>query len=102
MSTDPDSFGGAIYIGLGDAAIPAVLVVSAALYGPGELITPLGVTLPALGTMVGITAGLAGLLWVTARGRVHAGLPLLNTGAIGGYLLGAVAIGIGPMAALGL
>jgi len=35
-------------------------------------------------------------------GRAHAGLPLLNGGAIGGYLLGALASGIPIAVALGL
>jgi presenilin-like A22 family membrane protease len=36
------------------------------------------------------------------KGRAHAGLPLLNGGAIAGYLVGAVAAGIPVVEALGL
>ena len=36
------------------------------------------------------------------KGRAHAGLPLLNGGAIGGYLLGAVLSGVSLVQALGL
>jgi presenilin-like A22 family membrane protease len=36
------------------------------------------------------------------RGRAHAGLPLLNGGAIAGYLLGALVAGVPLLDALGL
>jgi len=36
------------------------------------------------------------------KGRAHAGLPLLNGGTIGGYVLGATIAGIGLVEALGL
>jgi presenilin-like A22 family membrane protease len=36
------------------------------------------------------------------KGRPHAGLPLLNGGAIAGYLLGAIAAGIALLDAVGL
>jgi presenilin-like A22 family membrane protease len=52
--------------------------------------------------MGGTLVGLSVLLWLVARGRAHAGLPLLNGGAIGGYLLGALASGLTLTEALGL
>jgi presenilin-like A22 family membrane protease len=52
--------------------------------------------------MVGTFAGLFTLLWMVLKGRPHAGLPLLNGGAIGGYLLGALASGVPLLTALGL
>jgi len=52
--------------------------------------------------MVGTMAGLTGLLWLVSKGRAHAGLPLLNGGAIAGYLLGALASGLTLVEALGL
>jgi presenilin-like A22 family membrane protease len=87
----------ALFIGLGDAVIPTVLVASAAFFiesGPG--VTVFGVTapLPALTAIVGTTAGLLILLWMVLKGRAHAGLPLLNGGAIAGYLLGALVSGL--------
>jgi presenilin-like A22 family membrane protease len=36
------------------------------------------------------------------KGKPHAGLPLLNGGAIGGYLLGALWVGIPLAEALGV
>jgi presenilin-like A22 family membrane protease len=96
----------AFFIGLGDAVIPTVMVASAAFFLQG---TPsLGVpglpalTLPALTAMLGTFAGLFTLLWMVLKGRPHAGLPLLNGGAIGGYLLGALASGVPILTALGL
>ncbi|MFW6384757.1 MAG: presenilin family intramembrane aspartyl protease PSH [Halodesulfurarchaeum sp.] len=90
----------AFFIGLGDAVIPTILVASAARFLSAPEI--LGIGLPALGAMVGTLLGLLILLGMVMKGRPHAGLPLLNGGAIGGYLLGALASGIPLLEALGL
>ncbi|UPV73426.1 presenilin family intramembrane aspartyl protease [Halorussus limi] len=91
------------FIGLGDAVMPTVMVASAASFAPPEpLVSGLALNLPALTSMVGTIAGLLVLLWMVMKGRAHAGLPLLNGGAIGGYLVGALASGMTLMQALGL
>lgn len=95
----------ALFIGLGDAVIPTVLVASAAFFvdtGPTLELAGVSTTLPAVTAMGGTLVGLSVLLWLVARGRAHAGLPLLNGGAIGGYLLGALASGLTLAEALGL
>ncbi|ELY86594.1 hypothetical protein C483_19330 [Natrialba hulunbeirensis JCM 10989] len=94
----------ALFIGLGDAVIPTILVVSAAYFlDAGTLDVPgLALNLPALGAIVGTIAGLVVLMAMVVRGRAHAGLPLLNGGAIGGYLIGALASGLSIATALGL
>ncbi|QLH75934.1 hypothetical protein HZS55_00825 [Halosimplex rubrum] len=96
----------ALFIGLGDAVIPTVLVASAAFFAPDGVPTVdlLGIpaTVPALTAMVGTTAGLVVLLWMVLKGRAHAGLPLLNGGTIAGYLLGAVASGLSLAQATGI
>ncbi|WP_335999103.1 presenilin family intramembrane aspartyl protease PSH [Halorientalis halophila] len=96
----------ALFIGLGDAVIPTVLVASAAFFAPDSVSTVagLGLTIPvtALGAMLGTLVGLAILLRMVLKGRAHAGLPLLNGGVIGGYLIAAVASGIPLLEALGL
>ncbi len=96
----------AFFIGLGDAVIPAILVASAAFFRPGDAalleVPGIALTLPALGAMVGTIAGLLVLMWMVMKGRAHAGLPLLNGGAIAGYLLGAVLAGIALVEAVGL
>ncbi|MFD1684696.1 presenilin family intramembrane aspartyl protease PSH [Halobellus litoreus] len=98
----------AFFIGLGDAVMPTVMIASAAFFLPASLTPSLGVpwlpalTLPALTAMVGTFAGLFVLLWMVLKGRAHAGLPLLNGGAIGGYLAGALASGVPILTALGL
>ena len=94
----------ALFIGLGDAVIPAVLVVSAAVFAPAESLSIPGVVvnLPAVTAMIGIVLGLIVLLWMVLQGRPHAGLPLLNGGAIAGYLVGALASGLSLLEALGL
>ena len=83
--------------------MPAVLVASAAVFAPADsLVQGFALSLPALTAMIGTVCGLVVLLWLVMKGRAHAGLPLLNGGAIGGYLLGALASGISLVNALGL
>jgi presenilin-like A22 family membrane protease len=109
-STDaepPDPFErDAFFVGLGDAVIPTVLVASAAFFRPGGAalldVPAVAVTVPALGAMAGTLAGLVVLLWLVMKGRAHAGLPLLNGGAIAGYLLGALLVGVAVVDAVGL
>jgi len=99
--TDRDAF----FIGLGDAVMPTVLVASAAHFldagSLGVSFVP-ALNLPALMAMVGTFVGLFILLRMVFAGRAHAGLPLLNGGAIAGYLVGAVAAGVPILTALGL
>lgn len=95
----------ALYIGLGDAVIPSVLVASAAFFvdaGPTVSILGVGATLPAITGMLGTLLGLMMLLWLVHKGRAHAGLPLLNGGTIAGYLVGALLSGLTLAEALGL
>lgn len=91
----------AFYMGLGDAIIPGMLVVSANL--PNRNASLLGApdvlgvaSLPALGAALGTLAGFALLSRYVGRGKPHAGLPFLNTGAILGFLAGAAAAGVRP------
>lgn len=94
----------ALFVGLGDAVIPTILVASAAVFVDAGAIPVPGITLnlAALGGIVGTLAGLLVLLAMVLRGRPHAGLPLLNGGAIAGYLAGALASGLSLATALGL
>lgn len=93
----------ALFIGLGDAVIPTILVASAAYFlEAGTIDVPgLALNVPALGALVGTIVGLLVLMFMVLKGRPHAGLPLLNGGAIGGYLLGAIASGLSISTALG-
>ncbi|SDR41538.1 presenilin family intramembrane aspartyl protease PSH [Natronobacterium texcoconense] len=93
----------ALFIGLGDAVIPTILVVSAAFFLEVEALEVpwIALNVPALGALLGTIAGLVVLMYMVIRGRAHAGLPLLNGGAIGGYLLGALASGVSIATALG-
>lgn len=93
----------ALFVGLGDAVMPGVMVASAAVFAPAPpLFEGVALTLPALTAMIGTLCGLVALLRFVMQGRAHAGLPLLNGGAVGGYLLGALAAGIPLVRALGL
>ena len=71
--------GEAFFMGLGDAIIPAILAVSAYRYASFA---------SAIGSVAGTLAGYALLCTFAGRGKPHAGLPFLNSGAILGFLLG--------------
>ena len=107
-ATSEDGAGGdrdAFFIGLGDAVMPTVMVASAAAFSPAASLGVAGLpalNAPALLAMVGTFLGLGILLWAVLKGRAHAGLPLLNGGAIGGYLLGSVVAGVPLARALGM
>jgi len=106
-ATDSDPLDrGALFIGLGDAVMPTVLVASAVAFTPGAVavstIGGLPYTVPALGAMVGTFVGLAVLVRMVLAGRAHAGLPMLNGGAIAGYLVGSLAVGVDLLVALGV
>jgi presenilin-like A22 family membrane protease len=96
----------ALFIGLGDAVIPTVLVASAGFFAPQSVpavdLFGFPVALPALTAMAGTMVGLVILLRMVLKGRAHAGLPLLNGGTIAGYLVGALAGGLSLVQALGL
>ena len=94
----------ALFIGLGDAVMPTVMVASAASFSPAPALgLPVAaLNLPALLAAVGTLVGLLLLLRNVLRGEAHAGLPLLNGGAVGGYLLGSVVVGVPLVRAVGL
>ena len=78
----------AMFMGLGDVIIPGVLMISAFNFLPEKMIGDFsGSLLVALGTLLGSLVGFAILMTFVLRGRPQAGLPLLNGGAIVGYLL---------------
>lgn len=84
---------GAYFLGLGDAIIPTILVISANTSLPaGGLF---GVNLPAIGAMLGTYLGFLALM-TTSRDRPQAGLPFLNSGVILGFLAGCAIAGIRP------
>lgn len=80
----------ALMMGVGDAVIPGILVVSAAVSlsaGEGNLVYSSDALLVAFGTMIGAFLGFAALMKMVSSGRPQAGLPFLNGGAIIGFLL---------------
>ena len=78
--TKGDEMEDGFYMGLGDAIIPSVLVVSS--------FVTYEFAAPTLGALVGTLAGYAVLSTIAGRGKPHAGLPFLNSGAILGFVIG--------------
>ena len=90
----------AMFMGLGDAVIPGVLVVSALTFlSPTASLAGLsGPLVVALATLAGSFVGFCFLMYFVMKGRPHAGLPLLNGGAIAGFLLALLPLyGVAPL-----
>jgi len=86
----------AFFMGLGDAIMPTILVVSANVflvekYGI-ELIAGF-ITIPAIAAMVGTIIGFIALSMLVMKGKPQAGLPFLNGGVILGYIAGVLISG---------
>ena len=80
---------GALFMGLGDVVIPGILVAAAFVWlpaSPSILAVPASLW-TAIGTLVGSLIGYAILMRMVLKGTAQAGLPLLNSGAILGYVL---------------
>ena len=73
----------ALFMGLGDVIFPGMLVLSAL-----QWLDPSGAFAVAMSTLVGGLLGYLALMTYVARGQAQAGLPLLNGGAILGYVIG--------------
>jgi presenilin-like A22 family membrane protease len=100
---DKDAKREAFFMGLGDAVMPTILVVSANVFiTQADYINMLIFELPgigiinspALGAAVGTIVGFVALMVLVAKGKPQAGLPFLNTGAILGYVIGCLWSGI--------
>jgi presenilin-like A22 family membrane protease len=82
-------------MGVGDAVIPGILVVSAAIFLSPEDIPfqySLDALAVALGTLLGSFIGFAILMRQVSTGRPQAGLPFLNGGAMAGFLVAYVLV----------
>jgi presenilin-like A22 family membrane protease len=78
----------AMFMGLGDIIIPGVLMASAFNYLPRDLIGGIqGNLIVSLGTILGSVIGFGILMRYVLKGNPQAGLPLLNGGAIVGYMI---------------
>ncbi|MCK4444654.1 MAG: hypothetical protein KAW09_08930 [Thermoplasmata archaeon] len=78
----------AVFMGLGDIAIPGVLIVSAFSYlGTEGAVFSHSNLLVAICTLIGCVVGFLILMRFVMKGNPQAGLPLLNGGAIVGYFV---------------
>lgn len=86
----------AFFMGLGDAVMPTILVISANTFSTAGYYTfPFmgAVNLPAVGAMLGTLAGFSVLMGFVMKGKPQAGLPFLNGGVILGYVAGSLIAG---------
>jgi len=88
----------ALFMGLGDAVIPGIFIASAAHF----IDVPLVENFAVFGAFVGAVVGFVLLMRKVARGEPHAGLPLLNGGAILGFAVGAYFVGQPALSAIGI
>lgn len=79
----------AFFMGLGDAVMPTLLVVSANVF----MHSSGGISYPVLGAMLGTLAGYAVLYAFVMKGKPQAGLPFLNSGVILGFFIGVLLSG---------
>ncbi len=80
----------AMFVGLGDLIIPGILSVSAFTFSApsgGSFLGLLSNELTAVGTILGSLIGFLVLMRLVLKGNPQAGLPLLNGGAVLGFLL---------------
>ncbi len=86
----------AFFMGLGDAVMPTILVISANMFVKSGYYTfPVigAVNIPAIGAMLGTLAGFSVLMGFVMKGKPQAGLPFLNGGVILGYVGGSLIAG---------
>lgn len=88
----------AFFMGLGDAVMPTILVISANVFvvNSGYYTFPVigAVNIPAIGAMLGTLAGFSVLMGFVMKGKPQAGLPFLNGGVILGYAAGCLMAGL--------
>jgi presenilin-like A22 family membrane protease len=82
----------AFFMGLGDAVMPTLLVVSASVFMESN-----GISYPVLGAILGTLAGHIVLSILVMRGKPQAGLPFLNSGVILGFFIGVLLSGASIM-----
>ena len=75
----------AFFMGLGDVVMPGILVVASYYFIDGGL--PV-----ALSVMFGTIVGFFVLMFFVMKGKPQAGLPLLNSGAILGFLISSLVL----------
>ena len=86
----------AFFMGLGDAVMPTLLVVSANYFVEASSYTmPLlgAMKIPVIGAILGTFLGFAVLMGFVIKGKPQAGLPFLNGGVILGYVAGSMIAG---------
>lgn len=83
----------AFFMGLGDAVMPTLLVVSANIFMKSNGM----ISLPVLGAILGTLAGHGVLSILVMGGKPQAGLPFLNSGVILGFFTGVLLSGASIM-----
>ena len=69
-----------LFLGFGDMVFPAIMVVSSTIYGRPDIIPFM--LFPLIGAIIGM-----GFLFFTSVSKPAPGLPMINAGAVSGFLL---------------
>ncbi|MCX9083975.1 MAG: presenilin family intramembrane aspartyl protease [Candidatus Methanoperedens sp.] len=87
----------AFFMGLGDAVMPTLLVVSANFFIKDTTFYSIPIigemNLPAIGAILGTFLGFSVLMTLVMKGKPQAGLPFLNGGVILGFVVGSLIAG---------
>lgn len=88
LTEEPPEERGAMFMGVGDAVIPSVLTVSSFVFLPAVSGSfDHANLLVSIGVIIGSTLGFMVLMRYVMKGNPQAGLPLLNGGAILGFMV---------------
>ncbi|MDH7509174.1 MAG: presenilin family intramembrane aspartyl protease [Methanomassiliicoccales archaeon] len=83
----------ALFMGVGDAVIPGILVVSSYVFLPAQVGTITNANLfVSIGSLIGGFCGYLSLAFLTEKGKPQAGLPFLNSGTIIGFVVSYILI----------
>lgn len=87
-TTSEESEREALLMGVGDAVIPGILIVSSFVFLPAQAGTITNANLlVSIGSMIGTFFGFLALIFLARKGKPQAGLPFLNSGTIIGFIV---------------
>jgi len=83
----------ALFMGVGDAVIPGILIVSSFVFLPSQAGTVTNANLlVSIGSLIGAFCGFLALVFLAEKGKPQPGLPFLNSGTITGFIISYILI----------